>query len=102
MSYEKQNFTDGQVLKAEHLNYIEDALAKVANAEYISPVVDVTELENGYEIIVIDANGEESFIIPKGITPEKGVDYWTDEDRSVMVNDVLAALPVYNGEVETV
>lgn len=28
MSYEKQNFTDGQTLKAEHLNRIEDELAR--------------------------------------------------------------------------
>ncbi len=27
MAYEKQNFTDGQVLTAEHLNHIEDGIA---------------------------------------------------------------------------
>ena len=34
-----------------------------------------------------------------GYTPVKGVDYWTAADKQSMVNDVLAALPVYNGEV---
>ncbi len=34
-----------------------------------------------------------------GHTPEKGVDYWTDADKTAIVNDVIAALPVYNGEV---
>ena len=34
-----------------------------------------------------------------GYTPVKGTDYWTVADRQSMVNDVLAALPVYNGEV---
>lgn len=29
MSYEKQNFTDGQVLKAEHLNHIENGLIEL-------------------------------------------------------------------------
>ena len=32
-----------------------------------------------------------------GHTPEKGADYWTAEDQQGMVNDVLAALPVWNG-----
>lgn len=33
---------------------------------------------------------------PKGDTPVKGTDYWTEEDQQSMVNDVLAALP--NGD----
>lgn len=39
---------------------------------------------------------------PAGYTPVKGTDYWTAADRQSMVNDVLAALPKYNGEVTTV
>lgn len=34
-----------------------------------------------------------------GYTPVKGTDYWTEADRKQMVTDVIAALPVYNGEV---
>lgn len=34
-----------------------------------------------------------------GYTPVKGTDYWTEADRTQMVADVIAALPVYNGEV---
>ena len=35
-----------------------------------------------------------------GYTPQRGVDYWTDTDKQQMVQDVIGALPVYNGEVE--
>lgn len=35
-----------------------------------------------------------------GHTPVRGVDYWTQADQQQMVQDVIAALPVYNGEVE--
>lgn len=35
-----------------------------------------------------------------GYTPKKGVDYYTDADKQEMVQSVIAALPVYNGEVE--
>lgn len=34
-----------------------------------------------------------------GKTPVKGTDYYTAADKADMVNAVLAALPVYNGEV---
>lgn len=34
-----------------------------------------------------------------GYTPVKGTDYWTDADKQEMINAVIAALPVYNGEV---
>lgn len=37
-----------------------------------------------------------------GYTPVKGTDYWTPTDKQEIVSDVLAALPVYNGEVESV
>lgn len=34
---------------------------------------------------------------PAGSTPEKGVDYWTEDDKSEIVSDVLAALPTWEG-----
>lgn len=35
-----------------------------------------------------------------GYTPQKGVDYWTKEDQKSMIEDVLAAIPVYDGTYE--
>ena len=37
-----------------------------------------------------------------GYTPIKGTDYWTPSDKAEMVNDVISALPKYNGEVVSV
>lgn len=37
-----------------------------------------------------------------GYTPQRGVDYWTEEDKNEIVSDTVAALPVYNGEVSNV
>ena len=34
----------------------------------------------------------------KGPAPVRGVDYWTESDKSEIVNDVLANLPYYNKE----
>ena len=39
---------------------------------------------------------------PAGYTPVKNKDYWTVADRQSIVDDVLAALPVYGGEVQVV
>ena len=35
-----------------------------------------------------------------GVTPKKGTDYFTAQEKSEIVNEVISALPVYNGEVE--
>ena len=34
-----------------------------------------------------------------GRTPVKGMDYWTDADKTEMVADVINSLPVYDGSV---
>lgn len=35
----------------------------------------------------------------KGDKPVKGVDYFTSDDKQEIVDDVIASLPIYNGEV---
>lgn len=37
---------------------------------------------------------------PNGETPKRGVDYWTEADKQEIVAATVAALPVYNGEVQ--
>lgn len=46
-----------------------------------------------------DFDGEDG---EDGYTPVKGIDYYTEADKTEMVNRVLAALPIYTGEVESV
>ena len=48
MAYEKQNFDDGQVLKAENLNHIEDGIKEIeknyipiSGSSSVSPTFDV-------------------------------------------------------------
>ena len=35
----------------------------------------------------------------KGPAPVRGVDYWTESDKTEIVNDVLARIPNYNKEI---
>lgn len=58
----------------------------------------ITIGENGNWFI----DGEDTGVSATGPKPERGVDYWTPEDKQEVVEDVLAAIPVYNGEVEDV
>lgn len=52
---------------------------------------NVVAFSDGKRLVV--KNGKD------GKTPVKGVDYYTDADKSDMVQAVIDALPVYNGEV---
>lgn len=48
----------------------------------------------------VRSTGITACILPvsqEGKTPEKGVDYWTEEDKAEMVDAVLAALPTWTG-----
>ncbi len=44
-------------------------------------------------------NGEDGKDGEDGHTPVKGIDYFTEADKTEMVAAVVSALPVYNGEV---
>lgn len=43
------------------------------------------------------ADGAPGSAGPAGYTPVKGTDYWTAADKAEMVNDVLAAMPTWEG-----
>ena len=60
------------------------------------PVLNVWDEETQTYVGIPTIKGE------PGQTPVKGTDYWTAADRQSMVNDVVAALPKYNGEVVSV
>jgi hypothetical protein len=80
----------------------------------VSPTLTVTSISNGHRLTIADADGTKYVDIPDGAdgkdgangkdgadgkTPVKGTDYFTAADKAEMVNAVIAALPVYAGEV---
>lgn len=79
-----------------------------------SPVASVAQTDTGATITITDKTGTTSVAITNGkdgvdgsngvdgsdgYTPVRGTDYYTDADKTEMVAAVIAALPVYNGEV---
>ncbi|MBR3795325.1 MAG: hypothetical protein IKK34_04775 [Clostridia bacterium] len=69
-----------------------------SSADGGSNVVTVTKTDGTTSTFTVK-NGSKGSQGDPGKTPVKGTDYWTAADRQQMVNDVIAALPVYNGEV---
>ena len=75
----------------------------------ISPQASVQQTDTGVIITITDKsgtttaeckNGKDGAPGEPGKTPEKGVDYWTEADKQEIVAATVAALPVYNGEVQ--
>lgn len=78
--------------------------------------VSSTHRWNGTTLVVTSASGTSSADLKgdkgekgdkgpqgePGKTPVKGVDYFTDTDKTELVAAVISALPVYNGEVADV
>ena len=87
----------------------------------VSPIATVSQTGTGAVISITDKDGTTTATITNGkdgkdgadgekgdkgdkgdaglagYTPVKGTDYWTDTDKTDMLNDVLAALPTWNG-----
>lgn len=77
----KSNFDSYEILKGE---------------DGFSPDMVIVEAGNGHRVTVIDKDGETSFYVPNGkdgYTPVKGVDYFTNEDKSEIVTDILNEMP---------
>ncbi len=61
-----------------------------------SPIVSVEEIEGGHRVTITDAEGEKSFDVlngTDGYTPIKGVDYFTEADKTEIANAVLDEIP---------
>lgn len=59
--------------------------------------LDAAELTNAVNTALGQAKASGEFDGPAGYTPVKGTDYFTDADKTELVNAVLAALPVAEG-----
>ena len=57
-----------------------------------SPIVDVTTIDGGHRVTITDKQGAESFDVMDGETPEKGVDYWTEEDKEEIAEQTQAQI----------
>lgn len=64
-----------------------------------SPLATVTQTENGAEISITDVNGTTTATIlngKDGYTPQRGIDYWIEEDKAEITSYIDSAI---NGTV---
>lgn len=72
--------------------------AKLGQIETLQTTkLDTTALNSAIETALAEANASGEFDGKDGYTPVKGVDYFTEDDKLELVNDVLAALPAAEG-----
>lgn len=84
-------------------------------ADGFSPTIEVTDTETGVQLTITDIDGTKTATVNDGVagpqgpagkdgvngqdgyTPVRGTDYWTENDKTEIVNSVLAALPAAEG-----
>ena len=80
-----------------------------------SPTIEVTDTETGVLLTITDIDGTKTATVNDGVagpqgpagkdgvngqdgyTPVRGTDYWTENDKTEIVNSVLSALPAAEG-----
>ena len=65
--------------------------------ETVNTKIGASELTTAVETALAEAKASGKFDGEDGRTPVKGTDYFTADDKTEMVNLVLAALPTWNG-----
>lgn len=100
------NFTMTQI-QAETVDYANAALPNVTNVKgALDALVHKSHTHANKDTLdkLSDSNGKLQYNGSdvglkgdKGDTPVKGTDYWTAADKAEIVNDVLAALPTWQG-----
>lgn len=91
----------------EPLGKLGDALHPAAGPYYTpvvtQPTADTLQMEFTPSQSGLPAVAAASIALPRGAdgrTPVRGTDYWTEADKSELVAAVVAALPIYDGEVQ--
>ena len=72
---------------------------KRLDKKYVPDIIKVNLAQQDKYIVitVTDRDGGTQSAALWYSKPQKGVDYWTDEDKQEVVNDVIAALPSWTG-----
>lgn len=83
MAYEKQDFLDGLVLTAAHMNHIEDGIVELENAmengdfdgsDGVSPSIEVSDITGGHRISITDLSGTKTVDVMNGTNGSPGKD----------------------------
>ena len=82
---------------------IEDELQRKVDEGYFdgedgfSPIANVIQLSNGAKIEIEDKTGRTSASVFNGYSPQRGVDYWTQEDKEEVIEEATQQI---EGKIE--
>lgn len=108
---------NGQIMQVVGGKWVPVAIDLENGEDGFSPTITVEAIEGGNRIAITDVNGTKYVYVMDGEdgkdgkngkdgvdgrTPVKGTDYFTQAEKTEMVNAVIAALPVYDGSVTSV
>lgn len=82
---------------ALQLDFVNDGDLVVDLADERLGVFKVDKANNQMVFTGVYLKGEKGDKGDDGVTPVKGTDYFTDEDKAEMVQAVIASLPTWNG-----
>ena len=91
---EEVSYTNTQLPNVKNVKTALDELVTKSHSHDNKSVLDKLSVADGklqYDGSDVGLKGD------KGDTPVKGTDYWTEEDKAEIVDDVLAALPTWTG-----
>lgn len=79
----------------QYIDILEQWVRKIGvGVDDVNQDVESTESEGINVITLILTDGRrESFNVRNGRTPIRGVDYWTEEDKTEIINDILNVIP---------
>lgn len=90
-----------EILGAQRVDLTGYATQTWVNTQ-LSSYLKSSKLDSAINDALAEAKESGEFDGADGKTPVKGTDYWTEADKAGIVSDVIASLPVYNGEAVTV
>ena len=86
MSYEKQNFTKGQILTSAHLNHIEDGIAKKSSVTKCVVTLSNDAWDGTTQVLAIDGVTADNIVIVSP-TPDNYEAYHSNAVRASIQED---------------
>lgn len=87
---------NSETFVAEYVDILEKWSHQIGTSIETIKQTAISSEPNGINIItLILSNGKrQSFIVRNGITPIRGIDYWTEEDKAEIIKSILDVIPV--------
>lgn len=86
---------NGEAVVEQYIDILEQWEHKIGVSVDDIKQATSSDQPNGANVItmVLSDGKKKSFVIRNGITPIRGIDYWTEEDKQEIINSILDVIP---------